>query len=158
MAIKIKTVVRENIITKNKVASATIVDLQTMEFDEYCDYLAQDSTVGAADVAAVMTQTIKKLPLLLAMGVKVKISADGMIVRPTVHGSLTQEKLRARLEQRKADGDTSIDTDREILASDLAIADLVAGVAVEFSKRFKSIFSKSVTFKRMGADERKTKK
>ncbi len=158
MAIKIKTVVRENIITKNKVASATIVDLQTMEFDEYCDYLAQDSTVGAADVAAVMTQTIKKLPLLLAMGVKVKISADGMIVRPTVRGSLTQEKLRARLEQRKAEGDTSIDTDREILASDLAIDDLVAGVAVDFSKRFKSIFSKSVTFKRMVADERKTKK
>lgn len=158
MAIKIKTVVRENIITKNKVASATIVDLQTMEFDEYCDYLAQDSTVGAADVAAVMTQIVKKLPLLLAMGVKVKISADGMIVRPTVRGSLTQEKLRARLEQRKADGDTSIDTDREILASDLAIADLVAGVAVEFSKRFKSIFSKSVTFKCMVADERKTKK
>lgn len=158
MAIKIKTVVRENIITKNKVASATIVDLQTMEFDEYCDYLAQDSTVGAADVAAVMTQTIKKLPLLLAMGVKVKISVDGMIVRPTVRGSLTQEKLRARLEQRKADGDTSIDTDREILASDLAIDDLVVGVAVEFSKRFKSIFSNSVTLKRMVADERKTKK
>lgn len=158
MAIKIKTVVRENIITKNKVASATIVDLQTMEFDEYCDYLAQDSTVGAADVAAVMTQTIKKLPLLLAMGVKVKISADGMIVRPTVRGSLTQEKLRARLEQRKAEGDTSIDTDREILASDLAIDDLVVGVAVEFSKRLKSIFSNSVTLKRMVADERKTKK
>lgn len=158
MVIKIKTVVRENIITKNKVASATIVDLQTMVFDEYFDYLAQDSTVGAADVAAVMTQTIKKLPLLLAMGVKVKISADGMIVRPTVRGSLTQEKLRARLEQRKADGDTSVDTDREILASDLTIADLVAGVAVEFSKRFKTLFSKRVTFKRMVADERKTKK
>lgn len=158
MAIKVNVYVRENTITKNKVVSANIFDLQTMEFDEYCDYLAQDSTVGAADVAAVMTQTVKKLPLFLAMGVKVKISADGMTVRPTVRGSLTQEKLKARLEQRKAEGDTSVDTDREILASDLTIADLVAGVAVEFSKRFKSIFSKSVTFKRMVADERKTKK
>lgn len=158
MAINVVMMVRESFITKKKVVSANISGLQTMEFPDFCQYMAQDSTVGAADVAAVMTQLEQKLPFLLATGMKVKISADGMIVRPTVRGSLTQEKLKARLEQRKADGDTSIDTDREILASDLTIADLVAGVAVEFSKRFKTLFSKRVTFKRMVADERKTKK
>lgn len=158
MAINVNVYVRENTITKNKVVSANISGLQTMEFNEFCQYMSQDSTVGAADVAAVMTQLEQKLPFLLSTGMKVKISADGMTVRPTVRGSLTQEKLKARLERRKAEGDTSIDTDREIFASDLTIADLVAGVAVEFSKRFKSIFSKSVTFKRMVADGRKTKK
>lgn len=62
MAIKVKVMVRDNHITKEKVASAMIVDLQSMDFAEFCDYLAQDSTVGPADVAAVMTQLEKKLP------------------------------------------------------------------------------------------------
>ena len=54
MAIKAKIIVRDNSITGEKVASARIVDLQEMDFDTFCTYLAQDSTVGAADVAAVM--------------------------------------------------------------------------------------------------------
>ena len=95
MAIKAKVIVRDNHLTKEKVASAAIVDLQPMSFTEFCDYMAQDSTVGAADVMAVMTQLEKKLPLLLALGTKVQVSAEGMIVRPTVSGSLTQSQLKA---------------------------------------------------------------
>ena len=82
MAIKTRIAVRENHLTKEKVASANIVDLQPMSFTEFCDYMAQDSTVGAADVMAVMTQLEKKLPLLLALGTKVQVSAEGMVVRP----------------------------------------------------------------------------
>ena len=102
MAIKTKIAVRKDNIKNEPYASARIVDLQEMDFDAFCEYLAQDSTVGAADVAAVMKQLEKKLPLILGMGTKVQISAEGMVVKPTVSGSLTQAQLKAKLEARKA--------------------------------------------------------
>ena len=149
MAIKAKVIVRSNSITKEKVASANIVDLQPMSFTEFCDYMAQDSTVGAADVMAVMTQLEKKLPLLLALGTKVQVSAEGMIVRPTVSGSLTQSQLKAKLEARKAAGE-DVDVNREITAADLTVKDLTAGVAIDFSKKFNAAFAQNGTFKRVG--------
>lgn len=51
MSIKVKILVRPNAITKENVASAAIADLRNVKFTEFCEYLAQDSTVGAADVA-----------------------------------------------------------------------------------------------------------
>ena len=149
MAIKAKVIVRDNHLTKEKVASAAIVDLQPMSFTEFCDYMAQDSTVGVADVMAVMTQLEKKLPLLLAMGIKVQVSAEGMVVRPTVSGSLTQSQLKAKLEARKAAGE-DVDVNREITAADLTTKDLTAGVAIDFSKKFNAAFAQNGTFKRVG--------
>ena len=149
MAIKTRIAVRENHLTKEKVASANIVDLQPMSFTEFCDYMAQDSTVGVADVMAVMTQLEKKLPLLLALGTKVQVSAEGMIVRPTVSGSLTQSQLKAKLEARKAAGE-DVDVNREITAADLTVKDLTAGVAIDFSKKFNTAFAQNGTFKRVG--------
>ena len=149
MAIKAKVIVRSNSITKEKVASANIVELQPMSFTEFCDYMAQDSTVGAADVMAVMTQLEKKLPLLLALGTKVQVSAEGMIVRPTVSGSLTQSQRKAKLEARKAAGE-DVDVNREITAADLTVKDLTAGVAIDFSKKFNAAFAQNGTFKRVG--------
>lgn len=151
MAIKTRIAVRENHLTKEKVASANIVDLQPMSFTEFCDYMAQDSTVGVADVMAVMTQLEKKLPLLLALGTKVQVSAEGMIVRPTVSGSLTQSQLKAKLEARKAAGE-DVDVNREITAADLTVKDLTAGVAIDFSKKFNAAFAQNGTFKRVGDD------
>lgn len=151
MAIKAKVIVRDNHLTKEKVASAAIVDLQPMSFTEFCDYMAQDSTVGVADVMAVMTQLEKKLPLLLALGTKVQVSAEGMIVRPTVSGSLTQSQLKAKLEERKAAGE-DVDVNREITAADLTTKDLTAGVAIDFSKKFNAAFAQNGTFKRVGED------
>lgn len=55
MAIKTRIVFRDNHLTKEKVASANIVDLQQMSFTEFFDYMAQNSTVGVADGMAVMT-------------------------------------------------------------------------------------------------------
>lgn len=149
MAIKAKVIVRSNSITKEKLASATIVDLQQMSFTEFCDYMAQDSTVGVADVMAVMTQLEKKLPLLLALGTKVQVSAEGMVVRPTVSGSLTQSQLKAKLEARKAEGE-DVDVNREITAADLTTKDLTAGVAIDFSKKFNAAFAQHGMFKRVG--------
>lgn len=157
MAIKAKIVVRENTITGDLVASANIVDLQEMSFDEFCEYLSQDSTVGSADVAAVMRQLEKKLPLILGMGTKVQISAEGMCVKPTVSGSLTQGQLKERLMARKeslvAAKDTAaadkVDVERKLMASDLKVEDLKAGISVQFSKKFNRSFSENVTFKRV---------
>lgn len=149
MAIKTRIAVRVNNFTQEKVASAQIVDLQPMSFAEFCDYMAQDSTVGAADVMAVMTQLEKKLPLLLALGTKVQVSAEGMTVRPTVSGSLTQSQLKAKLEARKAAGE-DVDVNREITAADLTTKDLTAGVAIDFSKKFNAAFAQNGSFKRVG--------
>ena len=149
MAIKTRIAVRVNHLTQEKLVSAQIVDLQPMSFTEFCDYMAQDSTVGTADVMAVMTQLEKKLPLLLALGTKVQVSAEGMIVRPTVSGSLTQSQLKAKLEARKAAGE-DVDVNREITAADLTVKDLTAGVAIDFSKKFNAAFAQNGTFKRVG--------
>lgn len=149
MAIKTRIAVRVNHLTQEKLVSAQIVDLQPMSFTEFCDYMAQDSTVGVADVMAVMTQLEKKLPLLLALGTKVQVSAEGMIVRPTVSGSLTQSQLKAKLEARKAAGE-DVDVNREITAADLTTKDLTAGVAIDFSKKFNAAFAQNGTFKRVG--------
>lgn len=137
MAINVKIRVAENPLVGQKVASAQVVNLQQMDFAEFCDYLAQDSTVGAADVAAVMTQLEKKLPLLVGLGTKVQISQEGMTVKPTVSGSLTQEALNKKT-----------GTTRELTASDLAVSDLTAGVSIDFSKKFKAAFAQSATLKR----------
>ena len=151
MAIKVKVQVRDNTLANQKVASANIVDLQQMDFDEFCDYLAQDSTVGAADVSAVMKQLEKKLPLLLGMGTKVQISAEGMTVRPTVSGSLTQSELKAKLQKRVSEGETGIDVNRTLFAADLTVNDLTAGVAIDFSKKFNAAFAQQATFKRVSS-------
>lgn len=147
MAVQVKISVRKNALTGESLASANIVNLQQMDFAEFCDYLSQDSTVGAADVAAVMTQLEKKLPLLIGMGTKVQISQEGMTVKPTVSGSLTQSALKAKLEAKKAAGE-NVDVNRELKPSDLTVNDLTAGVSIDFSKKFKSSFAQSATLKR----------
>lgn len=148
MAIQTKIVVRKDTINKSTYASAMVVNLQEMDFDAYCEYLAQDSTVGAADVAAVMKQMEKKLPLILGMGTKVQISAEGMVVKPTVSGSLTQAELKAKLEARKAKGE-DVDVNRKLEASDLTVGDLTAGISIAFSKKFNTAFGQSASFKRV---------
>lgn len=153
MAISVKVQVRKNSITGENIASANVVNLQQVDFQTFCEYLAQDSTVGISDVAAVMTQVEKKLPLLLGLGNKVQLSAEGMTVRPTVSGSLSQSALKAKLEAKKAAGDNDVDVNRELKASDLTVDDLTASVSIDFSKKFKAAFSNSATLKRVQADK-----
>lgn len=148
MAIKTKIAVRKDNIKNEPYASARIVDLQEMDFDAFCEYLAQDSTVGAADVSAVMKQLEKKLPLILGMGTKVQISAEGMVVKPTVSGSLTQAQLKEKLEARRANGE-DVDVNRKLDAADLTVGDLTAGISIQFSKKFNTAFGQSATFKRV---------
>ena len=74
---------------------------------------------------------------------------EGMVVRPTVSGSLTQSQLKAKLEARKAAGE-DVDVNREITSADLTTKDLTAGVAIDFSKKFNAAFAQHGTFKRVG--------
>ena len=147
MAVQVKISVRKNSFTGENIASANVVNLQSMDFSEFCDYLAQDSTVGAADVSAVMTQLEKKLPLLIGMGTKVQISQEGMMVKPTVSGSLTQSALKAKL-QAKKDAGENVDVSRELKPSDLTVGDLTANVSIDFSRKFKASFAQNATLKR----------
>ncbi len=157
LMIQIQVQVQNNNITHQKVASARIVNLQNMNFARFCEYLAQDSTVGEADVAAVMTQFAKKLPLLIAMGMKVYVSPDDMVVKPTIKGSLTQAQLTAKLTARKAEllaaGDTeaanAIDVNRLLKASDLKTSDLTAGLDIDFGSKFIGTFGKAAELERV---------
>lgn len=148
MSLKTKFSIRDNHLTGEPVVSARVVGMQNMDFDEFCDYLSQDSSVGAADVAAVMKQLERKLPLILGMNVKVQISQGGITVRPAVRGSITQRALRAKL-QAKADAGEEVDVNRRLTTSDLTTKDLKAFVLIEFSKKFNADFANIAKFQRV---------
>lgn len=147
MALKTKIVLQDNKLTGNKVASARLVDLQTIAFDDFCE-LCTGSTVEKADVVAVMTKVMETLPKLVALGNKVVISPDGITVRPTISGSLTEADFRAALAE-KAKADATIDVNRAMETSDLRTDMLTAGLAIDFSKKFKGVFSQNATLKRV---------
>lgn len=157
MALNVQMVLSENKLINEKIVVPRLVNQQTLDYDAFCDYLAQGSTVTAADVSAVMKQLEKTIPLILALNAKITASPEGLTFRPTVRGSLTQSQLRAKLEQRKADylaaGDTEaadkVDTEREITASDLATSDLMAAIVIDLPKKWDTRFQQSVEFKRV---------
>ena len=103
MALNVQMVLSENKLIGEKIVTPRIVNQQTLDYDTFCDYLAQGSTVTAADVSAVMKQLEKNIPLILGLNAKIVASPDGLTFRPTVKGSLTQSQLKAKLTQRKAD-------------------------------------------------------
>lgn len=131
-----------------------IVNMQNMEFNEWCEHLADGSTVTAADAAAVMKQLEKKLPMVLALNAKVTCSPDGLTFRPKVSGSITQSELKKRLEARKlAESDpekaAQIDVDRALTTSDLAISDCDVSIVVDLPKAWSSNFMQKVKLKRV---------
>ena len=56
MALNVQMVLTENKLIGEKIVTPRIVNQQTLDYDTFCDYLAQGSTVTAADVSAVMKQ------------------------------------------------------------------------------------------------------
>lgn len=157
MALNVQMILSENKLINEKMVTPRLVNQQVLDYDAFCDYLAQGSTVTAADVSAVMKQLEKTIPLILALNARITASPEGLTFRPTVRGSLTQSQLKAKLEQRKADylaaGDTEsaekVDTERAITASDLATSDLTACIVIDLPKKWDTRFQQSVTFKRV---------
>lgn len=146
MAIRVAVSVRDNVLTNERIASARIVDLHTVDFDSFCEYLAQDSIVGPAAVAAVMKQFQKKVPYLLALGNKIEFDSTGSVITPTISGSLSQSALSAKLAAAKKE-------DREITASDLSVNMLTASFEFKVSGKFKSGFMPEIVRKKSEGEE-----
>ena len=136
------------------IVTARIVNMQSMEFDDWCEHLADGSTVTAADVSAVMKQISKRLPTILGFNTKVVCSADGLVFRPKVSGSITQSELKKKLEARKAaetdpEKAAAIDVNRAITTSDLTISDCTVSIVVDLPKEWSTSFMQKAKLKRV---------
>ena len=127
-----------------------LVNQQSLDFNALCEYLADGSTVTAADVAAVMKQIEMRLPLVLGLNAKVVCSPEGLTFRPKVSGSLTQSQLKAKLEAKlAADPTLDIDPNRALKVSDLTVNDITAEIAIELPKKWTERFQSKAEFKRV---------
>ena len=150
MALNVQMYKVHNHMTNEDLVMARLVNQQTLDFNALCEYLADGSTVTAADVAAVMKQIEMRLPLLLCLNAKVVCSPEGLTFRPKVSGAITQSELKAKLEAKKlADPTLDIDVDRALELSDLTTGDLTATIAIDLPKKWEERFKSKVEFKRV---------
>ena len=150
MALNVQMYKLHNYLTDEDMIVPRLVNQQTLDFNALCEYLADGSTVTAADVAAVMKQIEMRLPLILGLNAKVVCSPEGLTFRPSVSGSITQKQLKAKLEAKlEADPTLEIDVNRPLSTSDLAISDLTASIAIDLPKKWNERFQSKAEFKRM---------
>ena len=150
MALNVQMYKVHNHMTNEDLVMARLVNQQTLDFNALCEYLADGSTVTAADVAAVMKQIEMRLPLVLCLNAKVVCSPEGLTFRPKVSGAITQSELKAKLEAKKlADPSLDIDVDRALELSDLSTGDLTATIAIDLPKKWEERFKSKVVFKRV---------
>ena len=150
MALNVQFYKVHNYLTNEDIIIPRIVNQQSLDFNNLCEYLADGSTVTAADVAAVMKQIEMRLPLILGLNAKVVCSPEGLTFRPKVSGSLTQSQLKARLQAKlAADPTLDIDVNRDITTSDLSVNDLSAEIAIELPKKWTERFKSKAEFKRV---------
>ena len=150
MALNVQFQKLHNYMTDEDIVIPRLVNQQTMDFNALCEYLADGSTVTAADVSAVMKQIEMRLPLVLGLNAKVICSPEGLTFRPKVSGSITQSELKKKLEAKlAADPTLDIDVNRELKTSDLSISDLTASIAIEMPKKWDERFHSKAEFKRV---------
>ena len=70
-----------NQLINEEIVVPRLVNQQSLDFNALCEYLADGSTVTAADVSAVMKQIENRLPLVLALNAKVECSPEGLTFR-----------------------------------------------------------------------------
>ena len=144
----------KNAMIDEDIVTARIVNMQSMAFDEWCEHLADGSTVTAADVSAVMKQIEKRLPTILGFNTKVICSPEGLTFRPKVSGSITQSELKAKLVAKKAaetdpEKAALIDVDRALKTSDLSISDCTVSIVVDLPKAWSVAFMQKAKLKRV---------
>lgn len=150
MALNVQFSMFHNKLIDEDVIIPRLVNQQTMDFNQLCEYLADGSTVTAADVSAVMKQIEMRLPLILGLNSKVICSPEGLTFRPKVSGSLTQSQLKAKLMAKlEADPTLDIDVNRGLTASDLTTSDLTASIAIELPRKWNERFKSKAEFKRV---------
>jgi len=160
MALNVQFIKYLNQLINEEIVVPRLVNQQSLDFNALCEYLADGSTVTAADVAAVMKQIEMRLPLVLGLNAKVVCSPEGLTFRPKVSGSITQSQLKAKLQAKlAADPTLDIDVNRELSVSDLSISDITASIAIEMPKKWNERFQSKAEFKRVkntnadGADD-----
>ena len=150
MALNVQFYKVHNHLTDEDIVIPRIVNQQSLDFNALCEYLADGSTVTAADVAAVMKQIETRLPLILGLNAKVVCSPEGLTFRPKVSGSITQSQLKAKLQAKlAADPTLDIDVNRALTVSDLSISDLTAEIGIELPKKWHERFKSKASFKRV---------
>ena len=150
MALTVQMYKVHNFLTDEDIVLPRLVNQQSLDFNALCEYLADGSTVTAADVAAVMKQIEMRLPLVLVLNAKVVCSPEGLTFRPKVSGSITQKQLKAKLEAKlAADPTADIDVNRALALSDLTINDITAEIGIELPKKWTERFQSKAEFKRV---------
>lgn len=150
MALNVQFYKTHNYITNEDIVIPRLVNQQSLDFNALCDYLADGSTVTAADVSAVMKQIELRLPLVLGLNAKVVCSPEGLTFRPKVSGSITQKQLREKLQAKlAADPTLEIDVNRALTVSDLSVNDLTAEIGIELPKKWIDRFKTKAEFKRV---------
>lgn len=144
----------KNNLLNEDIVTPRIVNMQVMEFDEWCENLADGSTVTPADVAAVMKRIEKRLPSFLALNAKVICSPDGLTFRPKVSGSISQSDLKKKLQARKAaesdpEKAAKIDVNRSLKTSDLSVKDCTLSIVIDLPKSWSTDFNTKAKLKRM---------
>ena len=131
MALSVQMIKYHNQLIGEEIVVPRLVNQQSLDFNQLCEYIADGSTLTAGDISAVMKLLETRLPLILGLNTKVVCSSEGLTFRPTVSGSLTQSQLKRILEERKANETDSekaekIDVNRALTTSDLTISDILA--------------------------------
>ena len=153
MALNVQMIKTHNYLTNEDIVIPRLVNQQTLDFNALCDYLADGSTVTAADVAAVMKQIELRLPLVLGLNAKVICSPEGLTFKPKVSGSITQKQLKEKLQARlETDPTLDIDVNRALSTSDLSISDITAEIGIELPKAWSERFKTKAEFKRINKD------
>lgn len=150
MALNVQFIKYLNQLINEEIVVPRLVNQQTLDFNALCEYLADGSTVTAADVAAVMKQIEMRLPLILGLNAKVICSPEGLTFRPKVSGSITQSQLKEKLQAKlAADPTADIDVNRALMLSDLTTNDLTASITIELPKKWQERFQTKAEFKRV---------
>ena len=157
MALNVQLYKIHSYLTDEDIVIPRLVNQQSLDFNQLCDYLADGSTLTAGDISAVMKLIETRLPLILGLNAKVVCSSEGLTFRPTVSGSITQSQLKAKLEAKLAEDPTAdIDVNRELRLSDLSVSDLTAGIAIDLPKKWHERFRSRAEFKRITKGEGET--
>lgn len=150
MALNVQMIKYYNQLIGEDIVVPRLVNQQSLDFSQLCEYLADGSTLTAGDIAAVMKLIEVRLPLILGLNAKVVCSAEGLTFRPTVSGSITKSQLMAKLEAKLAEDPTAeIDVNRDLTVSDLAVSDLTASIAIDLPKKWIERFQAKAEFKRI---------
>ena len=138
-----------NHLLEENMVIARLVNQQVLDFNSFCEFLADGSTVTSADCAAVLKQIEMRLPFVLAFNSKVICSPEGLTFRPAISGSITQSQLKKKLEARLLEDPTlEIDANRELQTSDLTVSDLTASIAIDLPQKWQERFQAKAEFKR----------